>query len=294
MQRAAIIALLAVKVAAIRNERGSAFLSMKSDMQPGVVAHSLVKVEDEWTAQSQMFAECNATATTGAELEECAAAPRAFEKACSTVMNAVVQGSNGAKEDVAEYMNTVCSEDVLKGWRAGSCQNLATAMISGMSDDAYDNRERFESSKLCKKFWTQFSNAEIKRVAAEKAEEAEQEKKAAEEHAAEEKKEAEDRAEAEKKATEEAAAEEKKKAEEEATKAAEEAQKAEEEKAAKDAKAKAEAQRLNDLAEQRLAEADIKLAAPIANSTSASNATVAAVVVAQANATNATNATKTA
>ena len=26
-------------------------------------------------------------------------------------MNAVVQGSNGAKEDVAEYMNTVCSED---------------------------------------------------------------------------------------------------------------------------------------------------------------------------------------
>lgn len=292
MQRAAIIALLVVKAVAIRRERGSGFLSLKSDMQPEVVAKTLLKVEDEWTAQAGMFAECNATATTGQELEECAAAPKAFEKACGTVMSAVVQASNGQKEDVTEYMNTVCGEDVLAGWRSQSCKSLAVAMLSGMSDDAYNNREHFDSGKLCSKFWTQFSNAEIKRVAAEKAAEAEKEKKEAEERAAQEKKDAEERAEAEKKAAEEAAAEAKKREEEEAAKAAEEAQKAAEEKAAQEAAQKAEAERLQKLAEEKLQEAEVKLSAAPANSTNATNATNATVAV--ANATNATNATKAA
>lgn len=220
MRNAAAIVILAGAADAAK-----VFLGNKAVMRPDVVAKTLAKVEDEWNLQVASFVECNTSATTAEEASECTLAPHAFQHSCSKVVTAMVAGSDGSKADVSEYMTTVCSEDaqVSEGWRKERCQALSKAIAAGMSDDAYNNRESFDSNKLCAKFWTKFMTEENTRVQKEEAVKA-----------AEEKKQEEERVAAEKKAEEEAAAEEKKRAEEAA---AEEAKKREEElKAAKEAK----------------------------------------------------------
>lgn len=329
MRSTAVVALLFAGVADAKAfgrgaNAGHTFLGNKADMRPDVVAHTLSKVEDEWNLQVASFAECNISATTAEEQAECGLAPKAFQRSCSTVVSAMVQASNGDKADVSEYMRSVCDEDSLKneGWRQERCTQLAVQIVDGMSDDAYNNRESFDSAKLCTKFWTKFSTEESARLQKERAEKEAQEKKEEEEREAAQKKAEEEEAAAEKQRQEEAAAEAKKKEEEEAAAAAEQAKEA---KAAQEAEAAKLAEK-NAEAERVAAEADAKLeevkdttapaekpaeqaetAAPAvaavatnatnataANVTVAANATAADATVAPANATNATTANKTA
>jgi len=217
------------------------FLGNKAVMRPDLVAKSLAKVEDEWNLQVASFVECNASAATAEEASECTLAPHAFQHSCSKVVTAMVAGSDGSKADVSEYMVTVCGEDaqVSDGWRKERCQALSKAIASGMSDDAYNNRESFDSNKLCAKFWTKFMTEENTRVQKEEAVKAAEEKTKEEERVAAEKKAEEDAAAEDKKRAEEAAVEEAKKKEEE-VKAAADAKEAEA-KALAEKNAKAEA-----------------------------------------------------
>jgi len=263
--------------------RSHGFLSVKADMQPQVVARALSRVEDEWNAQAGLFFECNSSATTSEELSECSAAPKAFKKACTTIVSAVVQASSGSKDDVQEYMDSVCSEEALAGWRAQRCKSLEMAITSAMSDDEYNNREHFDADHLCTGFWTHFSAEENVRLQAEKAEReaaekkaaderAEAEKKAAEEGAEAEKKEAEERAAAEKKAQEEAAAEALRRTQEEEAAQAAAAKRQAEEEAAQQAQKSAKLQATAGNAERAVAEAEQKLA-EVSKLTAAANVT---------------------
>jgi len=219
---------------------GHGFLSgKKSGMQPELVANTLARVEDRWRSQAVLFTECNSTQGGSATLD-CSHATSAFMTSCSTVVNAVISGSSGDRENVKEYLGVVCNEPELTSWKKEWCVGLAGSISNMMSADNYDNREDFDATRLCQGFWSKMTVVEAARLERERAEHERQleadriqlaaAKKKAEEAAAEE---ARRRAAAEAVAKEaarkkaaEAAAEAAEKAKMEAKKKAEEAKKA--------------------------------------------------------------------
>jgi len=260
---------------------GRGFLAQNAEMQPDRVAKTLMRVEQEWRSQAIAFSECSAG-------EDCSGAAAAFQKSCSTVVSAVVQASSGDRDNVVEYMHDVCTEIAEKDWRHGRCTDMGKLIAATMKQDAYENRENFDTAGLCTKFWARVSKEEAARVEQEQKAQAEADAEAAKAdeaaRAAETKRQAEEEAkaaEASKKAEEAAkvadAAAVKATAEEEAAKALEEkeAKQAQEKNSKKDAEAKEEV--------------EVKDAVEASNATVvlAANSTNATVVFA-ANSTNAT------
>jgi len=173
---------------------GSAAVIVKSQnflgngMQPEVVARTLSSVEEEWKAQASVFARCNGTSTEASStLVNCEDAPNSFDKSCGTVVAAIIQGSGGDRDVAKEYMNDVCTQKSISGWHQQQCQALATAVQSFMTADRYENREHFNTAKLCKSFWVKFSEEEQERIKKEVAEREAAEKQAEETASQEEK-----------------------------------------------------------------------------------------------------------
>mmetsp|Transcript_29073 Transcript_29073/g.50838 ORF Transcript_29073/g.50838 Transcript_29073/m.50838 type:complete len:325 (+) Transcript_29073:55-1029(+) len=281
----ALVALLALVAPAgaghsIRNQR--AFLA--ADMQPEVVARTLMNVEQEWKSEAAIFVECSGAGEGGDAVVDCNEAPKAFAKSCSTVVSAVVRGSNGDKDVVKEYMEDVCGQNSISGWQKDGCVDLAAAVEKIMTADNYENRNNLDASQPCLSFWSRFLETEKARAAKEEAERKEAEKKAAEEaakQAAEAAKKAKEeaeqaaKAEAEHKKAEEAERK-KKEAEEAASRVAEAAKRLAEKKAEAEAVAKAaqekmeEANRVEKEHRDLLAKANqAKIPAPKAANTSA-------------------------
>lgn len=218
-------------------------------LQPALVAKTLVRVEDEWGAQAVAFYDCNSTAAE--EGEDCSASIKAFEKSCTTVVSAVVQGSSGDPAVVSEYMGNVCGQQILQGVKQARCQSLSQMMNSAMTGDTFENREHFDGEKLCGVLWQRIVDEESGRVKLERS-------KAAAEEAARRKAEEEEEA---KRAADEA---EEAKAEAAKEKAEEEKEKADEAKAkeAKAEEAKAEKAKAEDAkAEPTVASTDAKASA---------------------------------
>lgn len=238
---AAAVAVLGLSAEAVNlraPHHGASLLATGNGMRPDVAAKTFVAVEDEWQAEAQIFADCQARGTQEA-VSECVKAPKAFKKSCDTVVTAIMAGSSGEKASVKEYLQDVCGQSILKDWHKDRCTSLATAVDKVMTEDAYENRQSFATVDLCSNMWTEVIAAEKDRAEKEAKEEAEREAKRQAEEEARKKAEAEaeaqrekEEAEAKAKAEAEAAAEAKAKAEEEAAK-----QKAEKE--AAEAKAKA-------------------------------------------------------
>lgn len=222
--RCAVGSVLAFSVDALRRDSTQGFLA--ADLRPDVAAHLLVNVEDEWQSQATVFAECNSTQT------DCGNAPVSFTKSCGTVVGAVVKSSSGNKDSVVEYMNVVCQQSELQGWRQERCGELAAAVANAMGGDDYQNRESFQTETLCKTYWSSFATREKERVEKERAE-----------RQAQEAKEAAVRAEEAKKAADEAERLQKEQERKEAQEKAEQAKQKAEEAAADFAKKKEEAER---------------------------------------------------
>jgi len=253
----ALVALLALVAPAgaghsIRNQR--AFLA--ADMQPEVVARTLMNVEQEWKSEAAIFVECSGAGEGGDAVVDCNEAPKAFAKSCSTVVSAVVRGSNGDKDVVKEYMEDVCGQNSISGWQKDGCVDLAAAVEKIMTADNYENRNNLDASQPCLSFWSRFLETEKARAAKEEAERKEAEKKAAEEaakQAAEAAKKAKEeaeqaaKAEAEHKKAEEAERK-KKEAEEAASRVAEAAKRVAEKKAEAEAVAKAAKEKMEEAA----------------------------------------------
>jgi hypothetical protein len=237
---------------------GRAFLG--SSMQPEVVAKTLISIEEEWRAQAALFSQCNSTGSMdGGTIVDCQDAPNSFGKSCRTVVAAIVQGSDGDNAVAKEYMSDVCGQTVMLDWHKQHCLNLAEAVKSTMTADAYQNRNNFNSKKLCDAFWSEFVGEEQKRLAAEKAEREAAEKKAEEEEKvakeAAEKKAQEEAAERARKAEEEAKIEAERKKVEDAAKQKAEAEAKAKEAADRLAQKKAEAEAMAKAAQDKIDEA---------------------------------------
>lgn len=190
--------ILAIALIASQSE-GIADASFKSKsflgngMQPEVVAKTLAHVEDEWKAQAAVFADCDSTSgLPGASLVNCADAPTSFSKSCTTVVNAIIQGSGGDKDVTKEYMEDVCTQKSITGWHQVQCNTLSLAVRKAMTSDKYQNRESFGTAKLCKTLWGGKLAEQKERVAKEAAEREAEEKKANEDAAVEQKNELEE------------------------------------------------------------------------------------------------------
>lgn len=185
---------------------------LAAGMQPDVVAHTLAQMQDAWKEEAINFVECNASATNSEDLKRCDEGANTFKKSCATVAGTVVKASGGDWHIVKEYMDDVCGEKELDGWRKDRCQKFAVAVADGMKFDAFGNRENYDGMGVCTGFWSVFTELERGQV-----ENARAERKVAAETAAQVK------AEADKKAAEEAATAESLRQKEEAEKNAEDA-----------------------------------------------------------------------
>merc|ERR1719498_1210162 len=124
------------------------------------------------------------------------AALRKMTESCVKVSNSIVAGSDGDKDKVQSYMDSVCMQDKEGSKEATRCNKFSAALLSFMNADEEANRDDLDTAKFCEKY---FKDA----VETEAAEEVKRESAAA----AEAKKQAEARnAEAKKKAEEEAKA----------------------------------------------------------------------------------------
>merc|ERR1719162_2049360 len=131
---AGLICLFAGADAAAVLGGGRGFLGLRAEMQPEVVAKTLVSVEDEWKAQAAAFAECSAVAKEADQQdgEACSTATNAFQKSCKTIVNTVVQASSGDRSAVQEYMNEVCGEKALDSWHQARCTFLSSSVVDSM------------------------------------------------------------------------------------------------------------------------------------------------------------------
>jgi len=152
-----------------------------SDMQPEVVAKLLGQVEQRWK-ESRVSALRNQTDESEALAE--------MTKSCIKVAKAVIDGSEGDKNRVVEYMADVCE----KGANKKGCDSFAAGIETTMTFDAEVNRNSLDLNKFCMAYWTTTvtvdATAEAHRLdaeeAAQKKEEAEQaeaQRKAQEEEA---------------------------------------------------------------------------------------------------------------
>jgi len=141
-------------------------------MNPEAVAHTLSAVEGKWLTQAVAFAQCNAS---DAACQEDTMGE--FKKSCQTVVGAVVQGSNGDKSVVSEYMGDICEQDnFLHSWKKGFCKNFASALNQVLTDDAYVNRDDLALDTVCANF---LKRGFLKEAAKEEVARAEKEKEEA-------------------------------------------------------------------------------------------------------------------
>lgn len=135
----------------LRGGRSDGLLHLSVQAQPEVVAHTLADVEDTWKTQVMKFVKCNATEGNSAE---CSFAEHGFSRSCVTVAKAILSASNGEKDTVIEYMNEICSQKELQGWKVERCQGFAKTILEDMTADAYDNRENLNPAGICHTFWS--------------------------------------------------------------------------------------------------------------------------------------------
>lgn len=231
------VALLLLSVASveanvsIHTRLGRTFLGVNNDLQPEVVAQTFVQVENKWRVQAKEFNECISLKTAEDASTTCEAAETAFHESCGTVFSAMVQGSDGERARVVEYMDDVCSEKELSGWRAEGCRAFSSLITSAMGHNALENRKHLKSGNLCNSFWAGLLEkekawAQHDHEEAQKRAEDEQKRKEEEAKKALEEQKRKEEEEARKQAEEAAAEAQKRKEEEEAQKkAAEEAAK---------------------------------------------------------------------
>jgi len=228
-----------------------AFLAHTTALHPELVAQLLMQVEDDWKMEAGLFVSCNGT--MGSDTK-CNGARNAFERSCSKVVGAVLGGSGGDKDKATEYLGDICRQPALQGWKHDKCQSFADGVLNTMTDNEYQNRNYFDTSKVCTGLWSNLA-AEEKLLLAE-----------AEQKRARERLEAAKKAEAARVRAEQARAEAAKKAEQEAVKAAIEAEaqrkskELQERRKAEEARVKAEEARLKAeaAARQRVEEERLK------------------------------------
>merc|ERR1719389_956064 len=143
-----------------------------SDMQPEVVAKLLGQVEQRWK-ESRVASLRNQTDESEALAE--------MTKSCTKVAKAVIDGSEGDKNRVVEYMADVCA---VQGADKRGCESFAAGIENSMTYDVEVNRDSLDLSKFCLAYWqttvTVDAKAEAQKLNAEDAARAKEEAERAE------------------------------------------------------------------------------------------------------------------
>jgi len=166
-----LLRLLFIAAPAMAMLRGTGDLTLMTDMRPDVVRKLLSNVEQKWIHTRAMVLS-NVT-----DMEE---AYTEMEKSCIKVSSAIIQGSEGQKDRVNEYMQDVCTIDSAHE-QYNLCSGFASGIGAAMTDDSEYNRDSLQLSGFCRKFWdTAVTNA-AQAEAKQRAEEEEKERVAKEE-----------------------------------------------------------------------------------------------------------------
>jgi colicin import membrane protein len=158
-----------------------------NDMHPEAVNKLLHAVELRWEESRSLVLE-NKTDASDAENE--------MLHSCKKVARAIIDGSEGDKDKVVEYMQDVCTVNTAAGEEDKSkCMAFSSAIEKSMADDARFNRDELDLAKLCQSYWAgpvtaaaevqaRTDEADAAKKAQEEAEKAAEEAKRAEEQAA--------------------------------------------------------------------------------------------------------------
>merc|ERR1719401_1017111 len=92
---------------------------IRAGIRPDAVARLMSKIEDEWRYQADAFAHCEDE--KGKRGGKCPDMQKTFGKSCSTVVGAVMRGSDGDHDRVQVYMTAVCNEHTLSNWHRARC-----------------------------------------------------------------------------------------------------------------------------------------------------------------------------
>lgn len=148
---------------------------MDADMRPEVVSTLLSSVEAKWVQEAVNVLMNQTTQPI---------AFAAMETSCVKVSSAVVQGSEGDRLRVIEYMKTVCNEPNAKS-NVEMCSEFANAIQEFMIGDNVYNREQLDMHDFCHKFWNTYvmSSGQVqeKKIQDEMAKQLAEEKKRQEE-----------------------------------------------------------------------------------------------------------------
>jgi len=172
MMRLALLALLIPADAMLRGTGQNTDMNVLlndalHNMHPEAVSKLLHTVELRWETSRSLVLENKTDASE---------AQQAMLKSCQKVARAIIEGSEGDKDKVVEYMQDVCavSEEEKK-----KCVAFSTAMEQAMGDDERDNRDELDLSKFCGSYWagpvTAAAQVMAKLVADEEAEKAKEE-----------------------------------------------------------------------------------------------------------------------
>lgn len=141
-----VLLCLAPAAARLFHGKGHWAQTMDVDMRPEVVSQLLSTVEAKWTQEA-----VNVLSNQAVE----AIAFGAMEGSCVKVSSAVVQGSDGDRLRVIEYMKTVCGEPNAKS-NIEMCTNFGNAIQEFMIGDNVYNREQLDMHGFCHKFWNTY------------------------------------------------------------------------------------------------------------------------------------------
>jgi len=134
-------------------------------LEPVVVSELLREVEEKWVEL--------AVADDKTQMVE----------SCATVARSIVQGSDGDKDRVQEYMDAVCDDSSIKAandWEHALCQSFAHSLGKSMDGgDAEYNRDSLDTAHFCSGFY-----ATVETAAAARKKERRARDKAAARHAA--------------------------------------------------------------------------------------------------------------
>lgn len=117
--------------------------AFSADMQPNVVSHLLSEVEHSWEklALSALLGQ-----------KDGAAALREVQGSCQKVTKSIINGAQGEKDHVIEYMKEVCAEDQ-NAQEKKMCEEYATQIESFMTYDSFHNREELDLAAFCEAFY---------------------------------------------------------------------------------------------------------------------------------------------
>lgn len=117
--------------------------ALAADMQPEAVAKLLGEVQNEWVLKGS--AALRGRASNASTLA-------AVQKSCATIAKSIVQGSDGRKDDVLDYMKDVCGADKAPEEQKG-CKEFSAALGDFMTADEEHNRDELDYPDFCAKYY---------------------------------------------------------------------------------------------------------------------------------------------